>query len=120
MAKFIHLIEDDEDIRFIIEYVLLEEGYEVEAFATATAFYRSLHRQKPNLIILDVMLPDGNGINICRTLKSDTETLNIPIIIMSAHAAEKSALDEAGADDFISKPFDLNHFIHQVKGQLSA
>lgn len=118
MAKFINLIEDDKDIRFIIEYVLLEEGYEVEAFSTAAAFYRSLHRHKPNLIILDVMLPDGNGMNICRMLKSNAATLKIPIIIMSAHAAEKSALDEAGADDFISKPFDLDYFIHQVKEQL--
>ncbi|WEK21274.1 MAG: response regulator [Candidatus Pedobacter colombiensis] len=118
MANFIHLVEDDEDIRFIIEYVLVEEGYEVEAFATAAAFYSGLLVHRPNLIILDVMLPDGNGISICHKLKSEAATLNIPIIIMSAHAAEKSALDEAGADDFISKPFDLNHFIHQVKEQL--
>lgn len=120
MAKCIHLLEDDEDIRFIIEYVLIEEGYEVESFGTALDFGKRMLDHKPDLVILDVMLPDGNGIEICRKLKTEAETYNIPIIIMSAHAAEKSVLEEACADDFISKPFDLNHFIRHVKLQLPA
>ncbi len=118
MAKSIHLLEDDEDIRFIVEYVLIEEGYEVESFSTALEFNNNLQNQIPDLVILDVMLPDGNGIEICRTLKTAPKTAAIPIIIMSAHAAEKSVLEEACADDFISKPFDLNHFIRHVKTQL--
>lgn len=118
MAKCIHLLEDDEDIRFIIEYVLIEEGYEVESSGTVADFNRSLLSQIPDLVILDVMLPDGNGIEICRRLKTKEETASIPIIIMSAHAAEKSVLAEACADDFISKPFDLNFFIGKVKSQL--
>lgn len=120
MAKCIHLLEDDEDIRFIIEYVLIEEGYEVESFGTASDFNKSMLNYKPDLVILDVMLPDGNGMEICRRLKAEAETSYIPIIMMSAHAAEKSVLEEACADDFISKPFDLNHFIRHVKIQLPA
>jgi two-component system phosphate regulon response regulator PhoB len=115
MSKCIHLVEDDEDIRFIVEYVLIEEGYNVESFETASAFYKRLPDCAADLIILDVKLPDGNGIDICRKLKTDEETAHIPIIIMSAHAAEKSILEEACADGFISKPFDLTNFIDQVK-----
>lgn len=118
MAKFIHIIEDDEDIRFIVEYVLREEDYTVESFATASEFDQAILGDKPDLIILDVMLPDGNGIDICRKLKTNAQTSYIPIIIMSAHAAEKSVLEEACADDFISKPFDLNYLLHHVKQQL--
>ncbi len=120
MAKYIYIVEDDEDIRFIVEYVLREEDYTVESFATASAFNLAIQGNKPDLIILDVMLPDGNGIDICRALKTNKRTGHIPIIIMSAHAAEKSVLEEACADDFISKPFDLNHFLHHVKQQLRA
>jgi two-component system phosphate regulon response regulator PhoB len=118
MVKCIHVVEDDEDIRFIVEYVLREENYEVESFATASEFIVAIFDRKPDLIILDVMLPDGNGIDICRRLKTDEKTSFIPIIIMSAHAAEKSVLEEACADDFINKPFDLDHFIDRVQKQL--
>lgn len=115
MSKCIHLVEDDEDIRFIIEYLLIDEGYEVDTYANATAFYNGFHVTGADLIILDVMLPDGNGIDICRKLKTDEKTAHIPIVIMSAHAAEKSILEEACANAFISKPFDLNYFTEQVK-----
>lgn len=120
MAKCIHLLEDDEDIRFIIEYVLIEEGYEVESFGTASDFNINMLDHKPDLVILDVMLPDGNGMDICRKLKAEAPTSCIPVIMMSAHAAEKSVLEEACADDFISKPFDLSYFIRHVKIQLPA
>lgn len=120
MTKHIHIVEDDEDIRFIVEYLLIDEGYEVESFGSATEFSAAVKMFKPDLIILDVMLPDGNGISICRELKTNKETLDIPIIIMSAHAAEKSVLEEACADDFISKPFDLDHFLERIKEQLPA
>lgn len=115
MSKCIHLVEDDEDIRFIVEYVLTEEGYEVKAFGNVSEFYKGLATDKIDLFILDVMLPDGNGIDICRKLKTDKETSHIPVIIMSAHAAEKSILEEACADGFISKPFDLKHFTDYIK-----
>ncbi|MDR6782417.1 two-component system phosphate regulon response regulator PhoB [Pedobacter africanus] len=120
MAKRIHIVEDDEDIRFIVEYLLRDENYEVESFGSAKEFDQGIKDNKPDLIILDVMLPDGNGISICRNLKTNSDTLHIPIIIMSAHAAEKSVLEEACADDFISKPFDLDYFLQRVKKQLTA
>jgi two-component system, OmpR family, phosphate regulon response regulator PhoB len=101
MDKLIHVVEDDEDIRFIVEYILIESGYQVESSATAKEFYTYMAQIRPDLILLDVMLPDGNGIELCRDLKSDAKTEDIKIIIMSAHAAEKAVLEEACADDFI-------------------
>jgi len=118
MGKRIYLVEDDEDIRFIVEYILLDSGYTVKSFATATEFDAGILIEYPDMILLDVMLPDGNGINICRGLKADVKTSKIPIIIMSAHAAEKSVLEEACADDFISKPFDLDDLLRHVKNIL--
>ncbi len=119
MAKLIHVVEDDEDIRFIVEYLLIEAGYEVTTSGSAKDFFGKIAIQLPELILLDVMLPDGNGINICRTLKTDTRTSHISIIIMSAHAAERAVLEEACADGFISKPFDLDHMLSFVKQVLN-
>lgn len=115
MDKLIHVVEDDDDIRFIVEYILIESGYRVESSASANEFSKYIGHIRPDLILLDVMLPDGNGIEICRDLKSDLETQEIKVIIMSAHAAEKAVLEEACADDFISKPFDLDYLIDHVK-----
>lgn len=120
MDKLIHVVEDDEDIRFIVEYILIESGYRVESSATAKEFHTYMARARPDLILLDVMLLDGNGIELCRDLKSDIKTDDIKIIIMSAHAAEKAVLEEACADDFISKPFDLDYLIDHVKKILPA
>ncbi|ATP56564.1 response regulator [Pedobacter ginsengisoli] len=119
MTKLIHVVEDDEDIRFIVEYLLTEAGYEVTTSGSAKDFFEKIAIQLPELILLDVMLPDGNGINICRTLKSDTRTGHISIIIMSSHAAERAVLEEACADGFISKPFDLDHMLSFVKQVLN-
>jgi len=119
MSKLIYLLEDDEDIRFIVEYILMEAGYSVESFGTAKEFDTKIRLSQPDLILLDVMLPDGNGINICRELKTDEKTVNIPVLIMSAHAAEKSVLEEACADNFISKPFDLDDLLHLVKRMIA-
>jgi DNA-binding response OmpR family regulator len=115
MDKLIHVVEDDDDIRFIVEYILTESGYKVESSSNASAFYKSLEHTTPDLILLDVMLPDGNGIDICRDLKEKESTRDIKIIVMSAHAAEKAVLEEACSDDFISKPFDLDDLLRHVK-----
>ncbi|WP_214226758.1 response regulator [Pedobacter sp. B4-66] len=88
MGKIIHVIEDDSDIRFIIEYVLLEADYEVITSATGKEFYEKIGIQHPELTLLDVMFPNGNGIDTCRALKKDQKTSHIPIVIMSAHTTE--------------------------------
>jgi len=115
MDKQIHIVEDDDDIRFIVEYILVESGYTVTSSATATAFKEYINGDSPDLILLDVMLPDGNGIELCRDLKMHAKTKDILVIIMSAHAAARAVLEEACADDFVSKPFDLDYLLERVK-----
>lgn len=118
MSKVIHIVEDDEDIRFIIIYVLKENGYNVEVSGTIADFHARNKEIEPDLILLDVMLPDGNGIELCLELKTAEATGHIPIIIMSAHATEKSAIDASCAEDFISKPFDLEELLAMIKKNL--
>jgi two-component system phosphate regulon response regulator PhoB len=118
MDKRIQIVEDDEDIRFIIEYILEDSGYLIESFPNATSFTSRIDKQT-DLLILDVMLPDGNGIDLCKQHKDDPGTAHIPVLVMSAHARAKSVLEEACADDFISKPFDLDNFLKKAKKLLN-
>jgi len=115
MGKLVHIVEDDDDIRFIVEYILIESGFKVTSSSNVKDFYHSIEEQIPDLILLDVMLPDGNGIDICRHLRAKESTKDVNIIVMSAHAAEKAVLEEACSDDFISKPFDLDDLLKHVK-----
>jgi two-component system phosphate regulon response regulator PhoB len=120
MSKIIHIVEDDEDIRFVIIYILRENGYIVQVSGSIDEFKTQKRLPPPDLILLDVMLPDGNGIELCHELKTDTETSSIPIIIMSAHATEQSAIAASQAQDFISKPFDLEELIALVKKHIGG
>jgi DNA-binding response OmpR family regulator len=115
MKKYIQIVEDDGDIRFIVEYILEDADYTVESFENATSFLNRSRTQGVDLIILDVMLPDGNGMELCRDLKVKGDSKHTPVIIMSAHAGAKSILEEACADDFINKPFDLDYFLGRVR-----
>jgi CheY-like chemotaxis protein len=115
MKKNVYVVEDNDDIREMIEFLLNDENYEVHGYATAEAFRNKLNmaEQQPDLIVLDVMLPDGNGLEICDQLKADHVTANIPVLLMSAHANFKS-LRPGQAEDFISKPFDIYDFISRI------
>lgn len=86
-------------------------------FESATVFLRSLAKINPNLFILDIMLPDGNGIDICRQLKSNEATREAPIVMISAHF-NQFPLD-CGAADFIEKPFDIDNFVSRVERQIA-
>ena len=85
MKKQVVLVEDDLDIRELIELILAEENYEVVSFERIRDFKNSMQQQQPDLILLDIMLPDGNGIDLCHELKSDERTQRIPVVLMSAH-----------------------------------
>ncbi|CAM4376546.1 Response regulator receiver domain-containing protein [Pedobacter westerhofensis] len=116
MAKRIHIVEDDEDIRYIVCYILVEMGYEVVLADSISDF-----REQPplaedtGLFLLDVMLPDGNGLDLCLELKKSPATQHIPVIIMSAHATETQVIQQACADEFIAKPFDLDEITNMIK-----
>jgi two-component system, OmpR family, phosphate regulon response regulator PhoB len=114
MKKLIYLLEDDTDIREMIEYLLWKETHTVQSFGTVTAFRESLATATPNLFIMDIMLPDGNGIEMCQKMKSSDATRHIPILLMSANLNNRLKSLECEADDFISKPFDIDQFIGKV------
>ena len=111
-------MEDDEDIRYIIAYILSEMGYLVKVSEKVSDFKQEMKHYKPDLFLLDVMLPDGNGLELCMELKTDPETRDIPAIIMSAHATEEDVIKRACANDFIAKPFDLDELVELVKKHL--
>jgi len=112
MNKEITILEDDSDIREICTYFFTNEGFKVNSYATIEDFYAA--HTKPNLFLLDVRLPDGNGLDVCRTLKNDQQNKGIPIIMMSAHMDIDVMMERAGAEHFISKPFDLDQLLAKV------
>lgn len=115
MKKRIHVLEDDKDIAYIIEFLLKDEGYEIQVSTTFKELKEKLKNSIPHLFILDVMLPDGNGLDICGDLKTDPFTKHIPVIIMSAHVRSKQLSELVGPDDYISKPFDLDYIESRIK-----
>jgi DNA-binding response OmpR family regulator len=118
MQKYIQVVEDDEDIRFCVQFVLEDADFYVETFQDASSFKNRERKDKVDLIILDVMLPDGNGIDLCKTIKADFHTNDIPVLIMSAHASAKLILQNTCANDFIGKPFDIDEFLERVKNNM--
>lgn len=115
MKKRIHVVEDDKDIAYIIEFLLKDEGYEIQVSSTFSELRKKLKDSIPDLFILDVMLPDGNGIDICRDLKTDVFTQHIPVIVMSANVNSKQLSEAVSPDDYISKPFDLDYIESRIK-----
>lgn len=114
MEKCIYIVEDNANIREIIEFLLVEEHYKVKAYPNVAAFWQEMSTQTPDLIVLDIMLPDGNGLDICAKLKGDVKTHDIPVMMMSANNYLHNVKANCAAEDFINKPFDLNDFAERV------
>ncbi|SMC59306.1 response regulator transcription factor [Pedobacter africanus] len=115
----IYIVEDNSDIGFILELFLNEEGFAVKVLSTAKEFNNALKKGMPDLFLLDVMLPDGNGIDICHRLKNDPRSKRLPILIMSAQSNQDAAKN-CEAEEFIAKPFDLFILLRKIKQCLSA
>lgn len=118
MGTKIVVLEDDPDIRRIIALILHREKFEVRSYASATAFLKEISDMDADLFLLDVKLPDGNGMDICNQLKSSTRTRRIPVIMMSAHYNLAKA-SEFTADDFICKPFNITDFVSTIRKHLA-
>lgn len=119
MIKRVHVLEDDEDIRYIIGVLLKDEGYELQLSSSFGELKDKLKDSVPDLFILDVMLPDGDGTDICTDLKTDVFTKHIPIIVMSANDKNKEKSLASGADDYISKPFDIDYIVNRINKLLT-
>lgn len=114
--KEIFIVEDDDGIRELLEFLLVSKNYKVKTFPTVKSFENEIPGKTPDLFLLDIMLPDGNGMDLCKELKKSDITGNIPVVLMSAHA-NISLLE--GADDFIAKPFDIDNFIEKIERQMN-
>ncbi|MDQ7949097.1 MAG: response regulator [Pedobacter sp.] len=115
MDKMIYVVEDNDDIRELVEYIIECEGLQVKSFANATTFKQHIQNSLPDLFVLDIMLPDGNGVEICAGLKQSQATQHIPVLLMSANTNITYQGKENDADDFISKPFDIDDLVARVK-----
>ena len=120
LKKRILLIEDEEDIAALIKLQAEMAGYKLFVETDGVAGLRAVERDRPDLVILDIMLPGQNGFDVCRKIKSNSELRNIPVIILTAKDDEIDVVLglELGADDFVSKPFSPKVLFSRVKAVL--
>lgn len=116
----IYIVEDDINIREIERYALKNSGYEVEEFERGSEFFHRLESHKPELVILDIMLPDEDGMSILAKIRADKKTAKIPVIMVTAKTTELDKVKglDSGADDYITKPFGVMELISRVKALL--
>lgn len=119
-ADVAYVIEDEEDIAKLIQYNLSLEGFHVECFSSAEAGLKAIQARSPEMIILDLMLPGMDGIELCRRLRGNLQTAQIPIIMVTAKGEESDVVKglEVGADDYVSKPFSPKVLVARVKAAL--
>ena len=117
MGKWIYYVEDDTSIRELVLYALKTAEFQVMGFENAASFYKRMKEQQPDLILLDIMLPDEDGVSILKKLKSRPDTENIPVIMMTAKSSEYDKVLglDSGADDYTTKPFGVMELISRVK-----
>ncbi len=120
MKNLIAVIDDEPDILDLVSLHLKKSGFDVTEFLDAEKFLRSLPHKTPDLIVLDLMLPDIDGIEVCKLLKKDPKYAPIPIIILTARVEETDRVLglELGADDYITKPFSPRELVARVKAVL--
>ena len=116
----IYCVEDDSSIREIEIYTLQSTGFEARGFETAGDFFKALQKEKPELVILDIMLPDMEGTEVLKQLKKDVSTKDIPVILASAKGTEYDKVKglDTGADDYLAKPFGMMEMVSRVRAVL--
>ena len=112
----IYLVEDDDNIRKLVSYALKKEGYEVNDFSIPSLFLSELNKKIPDLVLLDIMLPEEDGLSILKKLQNNLKYKNIPIIMLTAKGTEFDKVTglDMGADDYITKPFGMTELISRV------
>ena len=113
-------VEDDEDILELLKYNLAKEGYRVTAVTSGEEGLQLAHSTTPDLILLDLMLPGVDGLEVCRRLKLDAKTRQVPIIMLTAKGEEADIVTglELGAEDYITKPFSTRVLLARVRAVL--
>lgn len=118
--SLIYIVEDDRNILEIESFALKNSGYDIRGFSCAKDFYHALNDFLPDLILLDIMLPDEDGLSILKKLRSDKKTQTLPIIMVTAKTTEIDKVKglDTGADDYMTKPFGVMELISRVKALL--
>ena len=121
MAKeSILVVEDEDDIRELLRYNLAKEGYQVTGSASGEEALKAVKAARPDLLVLDLMLPGMDGLEVCRSLKQDPQTRNLPIVMLTAKGEEADIVAglELGADDYVTKPFSLRVLLARLRAVL--
>ena len=116
----IAILEDDKSIRDLVLYTLKTSGFEAVGYAKSTEFYEALKENKPKLLLLDIMLPEENGLDILKKLRLKEATKKLPIIMLTAKDTEYDKIVglDSGADDYITKPFSMLELVSRIKALL--
>lgn len=114
MEKILYA-DDDADIQELIKGILTKEGYEVSIAKDGNDALNLTKTQRPDLVILDFLMPGLNGVEVCQALQKDVETKNIPVIMLTAYPSEKESSLSAGAIDFLNKPIEKTDLILRIK-----
>lgn len=116
----IYLLEDDDSIRELVIYTLNSQGMEAHGFPLPSLFWSAMADQTPSLVLLDIMLPEEDGISVLRKLRSSARTAGLPIIMLTAKGTEYDKVLglDSGADDYISKPFGMMELLSRVRALL--
>ncbi|MGT2925294.1 response regulator transcription factor [Streptococcus caviae] len=116
----IFCIEDDDDIRELMLYTLRTAGFEAQGFPDSQSFWQALNKEQPQLILLDIMLPEEDGLSILKKLRSDKAGSHIPVIMATAKGTEYDKVKglDLGADDYLVKPFGMMEMVSRIKAVL--
>ena len=116
----IYLLEDDESIRKLVVYTLESQGYEAEGFSCPSLFWSAMKKNTPSLLLLDIMLPEEDGLQVLKKLRSNSATKKLPVILLTAKNSEYDLVVglDSGADDYIAKPFGMMELMARVKALL--
>lgn len=119
-TPLVYIVEDDNNISEIESFALKNSGYITEVFETAKIFFKHLQNKKPDIVLLDIMLPDMDGLEILKKMKNTPDYKKIPVIMVTAKTTEIDKVKglDLGADDYISKPFGIMELISRVKALL--
>lgn len=116
----IYLVEDDDSIRELVLYTLHTTGFEAEGFQNAADFWQALEKELPQLVLLDIMLPDEDGLHILKRLRAGAETADLPVMMLTAKSSEYDRVVglDSGADDYMPKPFGMMELVSRVRALL--
>ncbi len=119
MNKKVLIVDDDYSVLDAISLILDEAGYHVKTTTKGEQTYNMVREFKPDLILLDVLMSGNDGRHICKKLKTNEDSMHIPIIMISAHPSAEKSIKECGADDFIAKPFETVDLLELVSHYVS-